>query len=159
MPFLATFSLMVYDRYVVLPTWLVTPMIPDEWKPALASFGIVVSLGGLAISVYALLWLGRSVGIVVSVREVVLGGPYRWVRHPMYMGYLFVLAGMFLVTWTPRTALVVAASIYLLVWRARMEEKLLGGHSPAYREWMRHTGFLWPRRGSAAPERLAAVDG
>ena len=94
---------MVFDQHVELPKWMVTP---DGARPletgALASFGIVISAGGLAMSIYAILWLGRSMGIVVSVREVVLAGPYRWVRHPIYMGYLFVLLGMFMVSWTPR---------------------------------------------------------
>ncbi len=157
-PFLATFFTMAFDHHITLPAWLVTPMIPDGWKPSLASFGIVVSVGGLAMSVYALMWLGRSIGIVVSVREVVLGGPYRWVRHPIYMGYLFVMTGMFMVSWTPRMAFVVVGAVALLVWRARMEEKLLSDHSPAYREWMRHTGFLWPQRNTAAPERLVVVE-
>ena len=40
-----------------------------------------------------------------------------------------------------------------------MEEKLLSAHSPAYRAWMRYTGFLWPHRNAAAaPERLVAAD-
>ena len=59
-------------------------------------------------------------GIVVSVREVVLAGPYRWVRHPIYLGYLVVMLGMFMVSWTPCMALVVAGGVALLVWRARM---------------------------------------
>ncbi len=157
-PFAATFSSMVFDQHIELPTWMVTPLVPDSWKPALASFGIVVSAGGLAMSVYAIMWLGRSMGIVVSVREVVLGGPYRWVRHPIYTGYLFVLLGMFMVSWTPRMGMVVVGAIALLVWRARMEEKLLSAHSPAYRDWMRHTGFLWPHRRTAAPERFVVAD-
>lgn len=154
LPFIATFSSMVFDRRVPLPLWMVTPMVPDSWKPALASFGIVISVGGLAMSIYGILWLGRSMGIVVSVREVVLAGPYQWVRHPIYMGYLFVMLGMFMTAYTPRMAFVVIGAVGMLVWRARLEEKLLSAHSPAYREWMKHTGFLWPYHRAAAPERL-----
>ena len=61
-------------------------------------------------------------------------------------------------SYTPRMALVVASAIALLVWRARLEEKLLSAHSPAYREWMRRTGFLWPRRAAAAPEHLVVAE-
>ena len=156
LPFAATFAPVAFDQRVPLPAWMVTPLIPDDWKPAVASCGIALSLGGLALSVYAILWLGRSMGIVVSVREVVLGGPYRWVRHPVYLGYVFVLVGMFLTAYTPRMAIVVLGAVALLVWRARLEERLLRTHSPAYREQMRHTGFLWPRRKG---ERLKASDG
>ena len=34
-PFAATFSSMVFDQHVELPTWMVTPLVPDNWKPAL----------------------------------------------------------------------------------------------------------------------------
>lgn len=158
LPFAATFSSMLFDRRMPLPAWMVTPMVPDSWKPALASFGIVASVGGLAMSTWGVMWLGRSMGIVVSVREVVLAGPYRWVRHPIYMGYLFIMLGMFMTSYTPRMAFMVLGAITLLVWRARLEEKLLSAHSPAYREWMQHTGFLWPYQRTAAPERLVVAD-
>ena len=152
LPFAATFAPLIFNRHVPLPAWMVTPLVPDDWKPVVASFGIAISLGGLAVSTYAVLWLGRSMGIVVSVRAVVLAGPYRWVRHPIYLGYLFVLVGMFLTTYTPHMAMGVAGAVVLLVWRARLEERLLCAHSPAYREWMRHTGFLWPRQKCKMPE-------
>ena len=42
---------------------------------------------------------------------MVLAGPYRWVRHPIYLGYLVVMLGMFMVSWTPRMALVVAGGV------------------------------------------------
>ena len=151
LPFAATFAPVVFNRHVALPAWMVTPLVPDGWKPVVASFGIAISLAGLAMSTYAVLWLGRSMGIVVSVREVVLAGPYRRVRHPIYLGYLFVLAGMLLTTYTPRMAMVAAVAVALLVWRARLQERLLCAHSPAYREWMRQTGFLWPRQKCRMP--------
>ena len=149
LPFAVTFAPAVFDRHVPLPAWMVTPLIPDGWKPAVASAGIALSLAGLVVTVYAFLWLGRSLGIVVSVRRVVLGGPYRWVRHPIYAGHVLVLTGMFLTAYTPRMLMVCLGAVALLVWRARLEERLLSTHSPAYREWMRRTGFLWPRRNVA----------
>ena len=156
MPFAATFSSLVFDPHVPLPAWTVAPLIPDGWKPVLASAGISVSLAWLTALIYALCWLGRSMGIVVSVREVVLAGPYRWVRHPIYGGYLLVMLGMFMVSWTPRMALVVIGGVALLVWRARMEERLLSVYSPGYGDSLERTGFLWPRRQPEIPGRLVA---
>ena len=159
LPFAVTFAPLAFDHHLSLPAWMVTPLIPDDWKPAVASGGIALSLGGLALSIYAILWLGRSMGIVVSVREVVLGGPYRRVRHPIYLGYVFVLLGMFLTAYTPRMAIVVLGAVAVLIWRARLEERFLRAHSPAYREQMRHTGFLWPRRTDGQPRLKAQENG
>ena len=57
-------------------------MVPDRWLTPAAAAGVVFSVFGVVFSFNAILWLGRSLGIVVSVREIVLGGPYRYVRHP-----------------------------------------------------------------------------
>ena len=95
-------------------------------------------------SLWSILWLGRSLGIVVSVREIVLAGPYRYVRHPIYLGYGFLFLGLFLTACTARMTLLVSGVMALLWWRAQLEEYLLAAYSPAYREWMKHTGFLWP---------------
>jgi protein-S-isoprenylcysteine O-methyltransferase Ste14 len=144
-PLAATFSYMVFNQNVPLPAWLTTPLAPDSWVPPLAMLGLLCSMIGAGISMTSMLWLGRSLGIVVSVREVVTGGPYRFVRHPIYFGYLFFLSGLMLTACTVRMFVLVIGSVLMLVWRARLEEGLLCAHSPAYCEWRKVTGFLWPR--------------
>jgi protein-S-isoprenylcysteine O-methyltransferase Ste14 len=47
----------------------------------------LVILSGLLSQISAKLVLWRSFGIVAAVREVKVAGPYRVVRHPMYLGY------------------------------------------------------------------------
>ena len=153
-PLLATFSYLAFNQSVPLPLWMTTPWVPGAWGGPLAAAGALISLCGVLFSGYAITWLGRSMGIVVSVRQVVLAGPYRYVRHPIYFGYLFVLSGLFLTACTFRMAILTTGALSLLVWRARLEEELLAAHSPAYREWMRHTAFLWPGFRPRAVESL-----
>jgi protein-S-isoprenylcysteine O-methyltransferase Ste14 len=43
---------------------------------------------GLVVQMWAKLTLGRSLGLVPAHRGLKLSGPYRYVRHPMYGGYL-----------------------------------------------------------------------
>ena len=148
-PLVATFSYLVFNQNVPLPLWMTMPFVPAAWATSLAMAGVVFSACGVLFAGYAMSWLGRSLGIVVSVREVVLGGPYRYVRHPIYFGYLFVLAGLFLTACTFRMGVLTLGATGLLVWRARLEEELLSAYSPAYHEWMRHTAFLLPRFGAA----------
>jgi protein-S-isoprenylcysteine O-methyltransferase Ste14 len=47
-----------------------------------------VWLAGMLVQVYAKLALGRSFGVVPAHRGLRMAGPYRFVRHPMYAGYL-----------------------------------------------------------------------
>lgn len=47
----------------------------------------LVQLAGLLIALASLGTLGRSFGIVAANRGVKTRGPYRFVRHPAYLGY------------------------------------------------------------------------
>ena len=161
-PLAATFSYLLLKQNLPLPAWMTTPFVPDGWCTPLAAGGVVFSAFGAVFSLWSILWLGRSLGIVVSVREIVLAGPYRYVRHPIYLGYCFLFLGLFLTACTARMTLLVGGATGLLWWRARLEESLLAAYSPAYREWMEHTGFLWPAwhgwtgaKVVAAPDSLA----
>ena len=144
-PLAATFFYAIFNHRVSLPLWLTTPFVPAAWNPVLAGAGIGLSLVGVAGSLLCILTLGRSLGIVVSVREIVLTGPYRYVRHPIYLGYACVFGGLFLTGCTVRMTLLVSGGAALLCWRARLEEEILSAHSIPYREWMQRTGFLWPK--------------
>ena len=150
-PLLATFSYSIFNQRMPLPLWMTTPFVPAAWASALAVAGVGFSLVGVAGSLLSILALGRSLGIVVSVRDVVLSGPYRYVRHPIYLSYFFVFGGLFLTACTVRMTLLVLGAGVVLWWRARLEENLLSAHSASYREWMQHTGFLWPKIGSQQP--------
>jgi protein-S-isoprenylcysteine O-methyltransferase Ste14 len=75
---------------------------------------------------------------------VVAAGPYRFVRHPIYCGYVLHLASLFLSRPTLAMAALVFVHLALTVWRARLEEASLREHSAAYREYARRTGFLIP---------------
>ena len=144
-PLAATFSYIVFNQYSSAPAWMTRPLTPASWGPFLATIGLVSSVFGAAISLGSILWLGRSIGIVVSVREIVIGGPYRFVRHPIYLGYVFYFSGLLLTACSLRMLVLVVAMLGMMIWRARLEEGLLCAHSPAYREWFKVTGFLWPR--------------
>ena len=154
-PLAGTFSCLVFTRCVPLPDWMTLPLVPAAWAAPLAACGIVCCVVGASFSMYAVAWLGRSLGIVVSVRKVVLTGPYRYLRHPAYLGYTCSLLGLFLTACNLRMALFCFGVYWLLVWRARLEEAALCAYSPVYRVWMEHTGFFWPRLTS--PQAVAGL--
>jgi protein-S-isoprenylcysteine O-methyltransferase Ste14 len=86
----------------------------------------LMMIAGLVIQLAAKLTLRRSFGAVAANRGVKVGGPYRFVRHPMYAGYLLLHIGFLLANpswWN--------AAVYLIcqtcqVGRILAEERLLG---------------------------------
>src|SRR5262249_738319 len=63
--------------------------IPDA--PAVAAIGLVLTLAGAMLASWARLQLGSNWSGVVALKsdhELIQGGPYAWVRHPLYSGML-----------------------------------------------------------------------
>ena len=77
-----------------------------------------------AILSLGLFWTFRV--IVVPGARLVAGGPYRWVRHPNYLGVLGELAGAALMIGAPVTGVAGIATFgWLLVRRIAVEERAL----------------------------------
>jgi protein-S-isoprenylcysteine O-methyltransferase Ste14 len=85
-----------------------------------------------AITVWGVWTLRRAFSITVEARELVASGPYRWVRHPIYLGEI-VTAGAVATwrfSWINVAVLVLFATIQLV--RARLEERKLARWFPQY---------------------------
>lgn len=129
--------------WVHLPTWALMPFLPLE-EGVREVLGLALMASGEALAVISMLWLGRSFSVFVEVRELVTRGPYRLMRHPLYGGELIAIWGYSLIwasAWSVTMAVVVTA---LQVWRARLEERKILHHIPAYAAYRTGTGFFWP---------------
>lgn len=104
----------------------------------LAAAGDALQTAGVALALIALVWLGRSVGVVAANRGVVTGGPYRLVRHPAYGAYFVAYAGYLASHPTVANATVVLGWITVTRARAAAEEGLLG-RDPAYARYLART--------------------
>jgi protein-S-isoprenylcysteine O-methyltransferase Ste14 len=102
--------------------------------------GSVMMGVGVVLSVWAKAALWRSFGLVAANRGVKSSGPYRWVRHPMYVGYFITQVGFMLLNpiWT--NLALYGAAFCLQVLRLRAEEALLGA-DPAYAAYMKSTPY------------------
>lgn len=80
-------------------------------------------------------------------------GPYAWVRHPQYLGFLAIMVG-FLLQWPTIPTLVMFPVLVYVYWRlARTEERDVAARYPV--EWPAYAAQvrrLWPRRPSIAAE-------
>jgi protein-S-isoprenylcysteine O-methyltransferase Ste14 len=82
----------------------------------------------------SLLVLGRLFGIRPALRGIVTHGPYAVVRHPVYLAYMIGDIGYNLQEWNFYTLLLMIVGWGSLVYRIRVEERMLSRDMrwPAY---------------------------
>jgi protein-S-isoprenylcysteine O-methyltransferase Ste14 len=72
------------------------PRVTGTRDPWLLGIGLAVFVLGLALAVWARVYLGRNWGMPMSRRadpELVTTGPYTTIRHPIYTGILLGMVG------------------------------------------------------------------
>jgi len=106
----------------IVGSWLVPPRFPDG---ALEAVGAALAAAGIGLAVWAYQALGPAFTAFPEPRgDRVATGPYRYLRHPMYIGGIAFFAGVSLAFTVP--GLVLTAVLALLWWRkGRLEERLL----------------------------------
>jgi protein-S-isoprenylcysteine O-methyltransferase Ste14 len=102
----------------LLRTADVVALVPDHVTSMISGVGLV-------IEVASKMALGRSFGFVPANRGIVVRGPYCFVRHPIYLGYLISHAAFFLAQPTMWNAAVILIGDGTLIARALMEERVL----------------------------------
>jgi protein-S-isoprenylcysteine O-methyltransferase Ste14 len=94
----------------------------------LASSGVVIV--GTLFTIWSLTTLGRCFGLFPEVRGLVLRGPYRLVRHPVYLGEAISAVGLLLAKPHPLIVLTFLAFVGLQYWRTVYEERALTAAFP-----------------------------
>jgi protein-S-isoprenylcysteine O-methyltransferase Ste14 len=127
--------------------WLHTRVLPDAvW---LHGVGIAIMVAGFAIAIWARMHLGRNWSGAVTQKvghELITSGPYRWVRHPIYSGWLLALVGTAAVRGELRGLL-----SFMLVYlgfklKSRLEERMMvSTFGPEYSAYASSTGAIFPR--------------
>jgi protein-S-isoprenylcysteine O-methyltransferase Ste14 len=108
------------------PDWLNQPMLTVTVPMALAAFGI--SLCGIAFSIWARLTIGDNWSSSPALKQdhaLILSGPYRIVRHPIYTGILFALLGSALQRGLARSFLAVVICGVGLWMKVTEEEQIM----------------------------------
>jgi protein-S-isoprenylcysteine O-methyltransferase Ste14 len=111
----------------------IAPMVPDMATAALSVCGLMLVIAGKFT-------LGRSFGLVPANRGVVVAGPYSFVRHPIYTGYLIAHLAFLIANPTPLNAVVVGLADAALIIRALMEEQVLV-RDVMYQAYCRRVGW------------------
>src|SRR5262245_16485041 len=105
--------------------------------------GLVLVTFAAGLSLVSLVTMGRLFGVRPALRGLVTNGPYRFVRHPIYLSYILADIGYNLQEWNSVTLLLVLIGWMSLVYRIHAEERLLSQHAewPAYADVVRYRLF------------------
>ncbi len=130
----------------------VVPVLDERFLPHVEwIYGVAaaVTAAGLLFTVWARSWLGANWSATVTVKQghdLITGGPYALVRHPIYTGALLAIAGSALAVgeWRAVAGLTIAV---LAFWRKLVLEErwMLQEFGPAYEEYRRRVPALVPR--------------
>jgi protein-S-isoprenylcysteine O-methyltransferase Ste14 len=92
----------------------------------------VLLLAGTAWAVWSLRSLGRNLSVIAQARDVADGGPYRWIRHPLYAGEIVSTLGLAIAAHSLAAIAVWLGICALQAYRAVREEQLLLAVLPGY---------------------------
>jgi protein-S-isoprenylcysteine O-methyltransferase Ste14 len=113
----------------------------------LGVIGLAVFASGIALAVWARIYLGRNWGMPTTEKadpEIVTSGPYRFVRHPIYSGILLGVLGTALATNLIGLIILGVLGAYFY-YSALVEEKNLTATFPtAYPAYRSRTKMLIP---------------
>jgi protein-S-isoprenylcysteine O-methyltransferase Ste14 len=114
--------------------------------PGLSAFSTALILIGASLSFVVLRWLGKSFSILAEARQLVTEGPYRIVRHPLYICEGIAVVGVMLQVISP-WAILIAIVVAMLQYRRMInEEAILNSAFPEYRAYAARTPLVIPAR-------------
>ena len=126
----ASWPAMVATTYAMCFALLLNPEGTARFAPEWV--GVSIQLASMAWQFTSKVVLGRSFGLLPAQRGVVIAGPYRFIRHPIYFGYLVGHVGFLLVNFSWRNVAVLALLYVAQVVRIQREEAVLATDNLAY---------------------------
>jgi len=115
----------------VLGTFAPLLIAPTHVMLMPSSFAAAIMTVGLFCAISAKIFLRRSFGIVPANRGVEREGPYKLVRHPIYLGYVIANIGFLSANLSAWNAFIYVSCWAAIVLRIRAEEEVLST-SPEY---------------------------
>jgi protein-S-isoprenylcysteine O-methyltransferase Ste14 len=115
-----------------------------ELSLSLEMVSTLLTMVGSAGAIVSLARLGRSFSVMAETRQLVTSGPYRFVRHPLYLAEEIAVAGLFIQFASLWTALLFAVQIAFQSRRMQNEEAILTAKFPEYAAYSQHTARLIP---------------
>ena len=132
----------------LLGTWLIglVILLPLRQDLPASVSAVAAGLGGIgdALALVIVFRLGRSFSIMAEARAFVAQGPYRLVRHPLYVAEELGLLNAVLLHWSPWAVLVLILQLLCQMQRIRNEERVLLATFPGYGPYRERVPMLVP---------------
>jgi protein-S-isoprenylcysteine O-methyltransferase Ste14 len=117
----------------MIAAFLPTFSIPGS-KPGILPIGgwylLVPAMAGYGLILWSLFTLGTRFGIAPADRGLTCQGPYRILRHPMYLGELvFRMAMVFCSSNVLLAGLMALILVVIQCWRILREEEMIDGYT------------------------------
>jgi len=104
----------------------------------------VIIIISIVLSIFTLGSLGKSFSIIPQARKLIKTGPYKVVRHPLYVSELIGVLGLVLADLTIPKIAIFLLLVALQVYRAFQEENLLVNVFPEYKPYSSKTSRFIP---------------
>ncbi len=150
--FALAFAAVIILQPVIMPSLSLN--VSATWGIWIQLLGIALAGLGLAVHIWARTHLGRFYAERVEViagHEVIVTGPYAFVRHPIISSFFLLVIGLFLINPALPTLILVIYTFWDFSGAARKEERELSQLS-GYAAYMQHTPRFFP-----GLDQLAAV--
>lgn len=89
--------------------------------PIIASLGFVFYVLGFVLATWGILALRLSFSVLPEKRKIIRNGPYRYVQHPIYLGYALMTLGQSLTSGYITLWIGTLLNSLLFIWRSSKE--------------------------------------
>jgi protein-S-isoprenylcysteine O-methyltransferase Ste14 len=142
----------IFNSAVLYGPWIVAALKSPDYLTdgATAATGIVMLIAGLILLIAAVPLILRAPGQMRSMPEALLTkGPYRWTRHPLYVGHVLLISGAVLTFASLDLFLLTPILWVIAAIASRYEESTRLRHQfgQEFCQYQAKTAFLLPFRG------------